>query len=332
VTSRAKSVDDEIDDVALENNLGVVVVDAERSADAEGGFERAQERFPRVGVSGKGASDDGDCFTASTGARGGYANGKTKLVGSVGGVAAALRRRLLGAGFGPLRFGSRGRKRRLQTGETRKGVVRLVQSPRRVVVGVDTDAKCASIFAIAPLTASIASRRPHEAALTTFFTTHSNSLSNKMRGVHIRRLPRRNRCCSHRRRHHPPRRHVSSSSSSSFVTASTNVHESTSGGKNVDSTVRVAKRHITRRSRARARPDAFDDDHGAGGGGESEMGTSGVVAVDDDGEKGDDDDENDGESDDQGGSRVEASDASRRRGHRDDGTTRRGDARETLRG
>lgn len=69
VASRAKSVDDEIDDVALENNLGGgVVVDAERSADAEGGFERAQERFTRVGVSGKGASDDGDCFTASTGA------------------------------------------------------------------------------------------------------------------------------------------------------------------------------------------------------------------------------------------------------------------------
>lgn len=63
------------------------------------------------------------------------------------------------------------------------------------------------------------------------------------------------------------------------------------------------------------------------------METSGVVAVDDDGEKGDDDDESDGESDDERGSRVEeASDASRRRGHRDDGTTRRGDARETLRG
>ena len=86
---------------------------------------------------------------------------------------------------------------------------------------------------------------------------------------------------------------------------------------------RVAKRHLTRHSWPRARPDAFDDDHRAADGGESEMGTPGVAEVDDDGEKGDD----------EGGSRVEeASEASRRRGHWDDGTTRRGDARETLRG
>jgi hypothetical protein len=96
---------------------------------------------------------------------------------------------------------------------------------------------------------------------------------------------------------------------------------------------RVAKRHLTRHSWPRARPDAFDDDHRAADGGESEMGTPGVAEVDDDGEKGDGDDESDDESDDEGGSRVEeASDASRRRGHWDDGTTRRGDARETLRG
>lgn len=61
---------------------------------------------------------------------------------------------------------------------------------------------------------------------------------------------------------------------------------------------RVAKRHSTRHSWPRARPDAFDDDHRAADGGESEMGTPGVAEVDDDGEKGDGDDESDDESDD----------------------------------
>jgi hypothetical protein len=83
VTPRAKGVDGDVDDVALENDLGGVVARAESSADAEGGFERAQERSTRVGVAGKGAADDGDRFTATTGARGGYANGKTELIGLV---------------------------------------------------------------------------------------------------------------------------------------------------------------------------------------------------------------------------------------------------------
>ena len=185
VTPRAKGVDGDIDDVALENDLGGVVARAESSADAEGGFERAQERSTRAGVAGKGAADDGDRFTATTGARGGYANGKTELIGLVVFVVVVpLRLRLLGAGFGSPRFRSRGRQRRLQTGERREGV----RSPRRVVFSVGTDAKRASIVVLA---ASIASRRLRDARAA--FTSKSLSSLLTTNKMQTRSLSRRQR-------------------------------------------------------------------------------------------------------------------------------------------